>query len=372
MAQKYTHQDFLNKLKEKDKKLHPLEQYINSTTKILFECDICGNQWKAAPAQILSKTNCPACQNKKRSIDKTISLEEYKKRLHIIRPTLQVYQDNFTGMKNPVSLICPNGHIWELNRADAALVAVIGNDCPYCNNKKFLEENSVFYIRPDLVQYFINKEDSKKVTAHSMQYFDFICPICKNKKHITVDNLSSKGFNCNYCKKDGISYPNKILRSFLFQLQDQFDNQNFDLEWCFNGYRFDGKFIINNQVYVIEMQGRQHYEQVFPFLNLEDQLIRDQNKKAICLSNNIIEIEIDCYNSDFSYIKQSILNSDLNILLNLSCIDWIEIQKQAVNNLILECIKLKERGYNNQKIADNLKISIGTVKAYLKNNRELF
>lgn len=67
MAKKYTHQDFLNKLQEKGKNLTPLESYVNSTTKIAFQCNDCGHIWQAAPAQILSKTGCPECAKKKLS-----------------------------------------------------------------------------------------------------------------------------------------------------------------------------------------------------------------------------------------------------------------------------------------------------------------
>jgi len=48
---------YLSKLKEKEIKVIPLEKYINSKTKILHKCT-CGNEWKVTPGNILKLSKC--------------------------------------------------------------------------------------------------------------------------------------------------------------------------------------------------------------------------------------------------------------------------------------------------------------------------
>jgi len=52
-----TNEQYLEKLKEKNIKVAPLENYINSTTKILHKC-ICGNEWNIIPSAILKGNLC--------------------------------------------------------------------------------------------------------------------------------------------------------------------------------------------------------------------------------------------------------------------------------------------------------------------------
>lgn len=41
------------------------EDYKNSKTKILCECKICKNSWKATPANLLKGRGCPVCTSSK-------------------------------------------------------------------------------------------------------------------------------------------------------------------------------------------------------------------------------------------------------------------------------------------------------------------
>ena len=57
-------------------------------------------------------------------------------------------------------------------------------------------------------------------------------------------------------------------------------------------FSFDFYLEINNKIILLEVQGRQHYEDVEVFDSLEDQKRRDKIKKDYCLANNISLIEI--------------------------------------------------------------------------------
>ena len=57
-------------------------------------------------------------------------------------------------------------------------------------------------------------------------------------------------------------------------------------------FSFDFYLEINNKMILLEVQGRQHYEDIEIFDSLEDQKRRDKIKKDYCLANNISLIEI--------------------------------------------------------------------------------
>jgi len=48
---------YLNKLKEKGIKVIPVEQYVNTRTKILHKC-ICNNEWSVSPMSVLNNNKC--------------------------------------------------------------------------------------------------------------------------------------------------------------------------------------------------------------------------------------------------------------------------------------------------------------------------
>ena len=59
--QRYSNEEFLNRLKTVGSDIEALDEYVNNHTKIRFQCKICGNQWKTVPNSILSGHGCPNC-----------------------------------------------------------------------------------------------------------------------------------------------------------------------------------------------------------------------------------------------------------------------------------------------------------------------
>lgn len=55
-----THEDYENKLFEKELDSYPIERYINTRTPIAHEC-LQGHIWKVAPHDVLAGNGCPEC-----------------------------------------------------------------------------------------------------------------------------------------------------------------------------------------------------------------------------------------------------------------------------------------------------------------------
>lgn len=58
---RFTHEDYVNKLLEKGILHTPIEEYVNTRTKIKHICCGCKKEWVIEPSSVLKGTNCPNC-----------------------------------------------------------------------------------------------------------------------------------------------------------------------------------------------------------------------------------------------------------------------------------------------------------------------
>lgn len=60
-----THEQYVEELHSINPNIIVIEKYCNANTPILHQCVLCGNTWKASPANILYGTGCPKCNASK-------------------------------------------------------------------------------------------------------------------------------------------------------------------------------------------------------------------------------------------------------------------------------------------------------------------
>lgn len=255
-----------------------------------------------------------------------------------------------------------------INRSLEPTIKKVKHGCPCCNNKVTVKEiNSVWKTRNDLVQYFKNIEDAYTHTKGSDFKAELKCPCCGYEKTLRISKLNQKGFRCPNCN-DGMSYPEKFVRGLLNTLGTSFKAQ-YSPEWS-EGKRYD--YYLNDFNCIIEVNGLQHYKGGFERKNgrtLEEEQINDQYKKELALKNNInIYIILDCRKSELSWIKQSILNSKLNELFDLTNINWDKIGQFAISNLAQEVCEYKKKFPDStcKSIGEYFNISKTVVSKYLK------
>ena len=215
-----------------------------------------------------------------------------------------------------------------------------GNKCSCCTNQIIVKGiNDVATTHPNLVKYFVNTEDGYRYSFGSGKKVLMKCNQCNYEKEITIKDLHQQGFNCPICE-DGVSYPEKIMCNILIQLDVKFKKE-YSSEWS-NGKRYDFYFIYNNNKYIIETHGKQHYKESFSRCGgrtLKEEQENDKNKYELAVKNGIKPenyIVIDCRYSDLDFIKNNIINSRLNKIFNLSKVDWIKIGKDSEKSLIKE------------------------------------
>ena len=96
-------------------------EYINSTTKLLWECHN-GHQWKAIPNSIQQGSWCPICNSKTISDMKQLAESHGGKCL----------SESYSGSDTRLLWECSHGHIWEAIPNDVQR----GRWCPNCKEQK--------------------------------------------------------------------------------------------------------------------------------------------------------------------------------------------------------------------------------------------
>lgn len=255
---------------------------------------------------------------------------------------------------------------------------ITNRGCPCCSGHIAVNGiNSVGDKRPDLLKYFVNKQDAFEHTVGSKFIAELKCPICKSINTMDIYTFTRQGFSCSKCG-DYISYPEKFIMSFLEQAKVTYIYQLSKkiFQWC-DKYKYD--FYVQNENCIIEVNGSQHYDKCFTNKNamtLEEVQINDSIKEKIALKNGINNyITIDCRKSDLKTIKQGIINSNIcNILkIDINHIDFNKCALDANRNIMKEVCDF----YNEHKdmtppnIAPYFRIDRVTVLEYLKRGAEI-
>lgn len=212
----------------------------------------------------------------------------------------------------------------DLKNGKSKSCGCLKNELASIRSRKNTKTNKLKEKYPELIKYLVNKND-KELTLSVTNNIKCICPICNTyKTYSSMRTFVAYGFTCPNCSSK-ISYPNRFMFKVLNQLNIEFKTEK-TFKWS-NKKRYD--FYIPSLSCIIEVQGNQHYRDS-QWSKVEYQQQNDKLKETLALSNGIkIYIQLDCKNSDFKYMKQSILNNDkVNKLFDLSKIDWDAIEKE--------------------------------------------
>jgi len=373
----------------------------NSNMKVDKLCDDCGTLIKNQSYQMVIKRRklndgidrCKPCGSKLAGIKRreNTKLEDS---LSYNYPHLTAYWDE--KLNNPVKIEHVHhksalSYWWkcvECNESFCRSVEVfiqLKNSCPYCSThpKVVNKKISISTTHPHVVEMLEDKSWGDRLTSGTHKKLNFICPKCGTlRKNLYVNNVIRRGLPCYVCS-DRISYPEKLMFNILTQLEIDFEIEKI-FAWSKNlkhsvkilngNKRYD--FYIPKHKLLIETHGGQHYkENTFNYLGgktLEEERENDKIKKELAIKNGFKYIEIDCSRSEIDYIKNNIISSELNSYINLSEIDWVEAHLMSCTSKIFIVYELfvKTNG-DLDKISDEMKLSIYSVKEYLRKHGDL-
>ncbi len=267
---------------------------------------------------------------------------------------------------------CELGHEFKSRVADRVNN---NHNCPICSNHQLLVGfNDMNSTNINLANLLADPNDGYKYMQTSSSKVDWKCPYCgeiiKNK---AIYHIKSKGLSCPRCS-DGFSYPERFIYNVLKQLNVEFEWQR-TFDWS-NGKRYDFYLEFNSEKIIIEVHGKQHYEENFEYDNartLREEQENDNLKKYLAIKNNVNHYFIlDARESNPRFIKKSFLDS--NFLKTVSIkhdIDWDDVFIKSEKSLVLTVNELWNSGIKIiNEISSKLNISRDTVYEYLKRGKE--
>ena len=364
-----THDKFIEQMDAINPNILIIGKYISSEDKIDCVCKKCGYKFSSLPTNLLRRHGCKKCAIEHSSSILRRSHDDFIEALRNINPNIDVLG---TYIRSSELIKCKcliDGYEWDA-WPDHLLK---GHGCPVCaGNGVFVGYNDIATVRPDLIKYFKTEDDARLFTEYSNQYTDLICPYCGHKKNMLVGHLSKTGFACPICS-DGVSYPNKFCRHVLKQLPIQNFQCEYSSYWT-KSYLYDNYFEYNGIKYIVEADGIQHFQHTsgcWPSFETIKQI--DDIKTQLAINNGCVVIRIDCRKSEMRYIKNSILNSCLSDIFDLSDIDWISCEEASRSSLIYEVCNFYNTTDNKKikNIANALNLSDVTVRKYLRVGADL-
>lgn len=372
MARKKTTEEF----KQDIETLYPnkytiIGDYDGRTKPVKIKYNKCGHVRDTIADKIYKGRNCPICCG-----GVLLTQKEFEEEVRKTNPHL-IVTGEYKGVKEPVEVYCTLCDNKSYPLADNLKKQKMSG-CSVCNGKIVkIGYNDIWTTAPEVAKLLLNPEDGYKVTKCSDKYMDFLCPTCKNILNRAIKTVYTNGLCCPCCS-ERISYPERFLINFLKQLNEDFKTQK-TFKWSKN-IEVDNKkicgtkiydFYINNKNIIIETHGKQHYTEnsFFTLSNrtLFDEQENDRLKEQLAKDNNInYYIILDCRESNLEWIKNSILNSKLNNLYDLSIINWDQCHEYAISSKIKEAADLYNNNFKRKEIAKIMHISKATVTKYLR------
>lgn len=370
MPKRKIQEEYERDVKEKAPHVQVRGEYVNNRTPIEHYCMKHSISWDVSPFNFLQHPNgCKECQREilnKFADSRRKTDEQFADEIKALGTGI-IPRGKYLGSRVMMPFECKYGHIWDSTPHDV----LEGYGCPYCAGQKVLIGfNDLWTTDPDVAKMLSDPNVGYAISRGSKRIVSWTCPKCGECKMSSPKQVIGYGLACNVCS-DGISYPNKFMYNVLLQLDIDFKREVSKSIPCFDWvgkYKYDFYLEMNNEKFFIEMDGGFHYDDYF--LSYEEVHAIDVTKDLLAAEHGINMIRIDCnyilITNRFEYIKQSILNSKLNQILDLTHIDWEKCNKESVKSLCIEAGKQYDNGMGIREIASTLSVSYDSVYTWLK------
>lgn len=245
--------------------------------------------------------------------------------------------------------------------------------CSACSHRKVvLGINTIWDTDRWMCDLGVSEKDAKTHTRCSSQKITVTCPNCKRKKDMAISKIYNRKTISCICG-DGVSYSEKFIISLLEQLNIKYIRE-YVPKWI-NNKRYD--FYLPDYNCIIECHGDQHYNQTGRkgARTLEEEQYNDKYKKELAINNGVENyIVLDCRKSELKYIKNSILNSKLNVIFDISKVNWLKCEKSTTTNLVKQVCDYwnnKEEWETVFDLTNEFGLCGTTIRKYLKKGTKL-
>lgn len=176
-SRRKTNEEYLEELRLINPNLQVIGEYRDNSTKVRYECLICGKKWMAMPGSVLSGHGCPFCGSRHSADSKRKSHEQFIMELREINSKVIVLGE-YTNNKTKILCECRDcGNRWEMIPQNL----LRGQGCPKCgriratNKNKKTQEQFVIELRQKnplvlLVGKYINSSTKVEVECKRCKY----------------------------------------------------------------------------------------------------------------------------------------------------------------------------------------------------------
>jgi very-short-patch-repair endonuclease len=290
----------------------PNEVALNSHKKFWFDCD-CGHSFESSLLSINQGNSwCPYCYNKKLCNNDCLSC--YNKSFASHEKAHFWSLENKLTPRQVFKGADRKNFIFNCDKCTHKLIMNLknitskGHWCSYCSHQKLCENkecNMCFnnsFASVERSKYLHDKTINPRILFKSTnKIFKFNCDTCKQIFSSQLSGIT-KGIWCSFCvnKTELILY-NK-LKEIYFTLKRQFK-----VEWCKNIKHLPYDFAIEERQIIVELDGKQHFEQIGKWQSPEENRKNDLFKMNCANENGFSVIRIlqkDVYKDKYDWLTE--------------------------------------------------------------------
>lgn len=291
---------------------NPFDVALNSHKKFWFDCE-CGHEFESSLLNI-NKGNswCPYCYNKKLCDNDCSScyyksFASHKKAKYWSNENELNPRQVFKGAdRKKYKFNCDKCH----HKFEIILKSITtkGNWCSYCSHQKLCENIrcdmcfNISFASVERSKYLNDKTiNPRTIFKSTNKKFAFDCDIC-NKTFVCQLSDITRGIWCSFCvnKTETILY-NK-LKEYYSSLKRQYK-----VEWCKNKKYLPFDFVIEERKIIVELDGKQHFEQIGNWLSPEETRKNDIFKMKCANENGFSVIRIlqkDVFKDKYDWLNE--------------------------------------------------------------------
>ena len=280
---------------------HPFESSLLNITQANAWCPYCYNRKLCG--------NCESCNNK--------SFASHPKSIHWSNKNQMQPNEVLKGSEKKYYFNCdkcPHELLISLKNITSK-----GHWCSYCSHQKLCENtdcemcSNISFASVEKSKYLHDKTINPRMLFKSTnKVFHFDCDLCKKVFKTQLSDVT-KGVWCSFC----VNKTEQILFDKLNKKYDTLKRQ-FRVEWCKNAKSnrylpFD--FVIEERKIIIELDGKQHFEQIGNWLSPEETRINDLYKMKCANENGFSVIRIlqkDVYKNKYEWVNELCENIEKN------------------------------------------------------------
>lgn len=292
----------------------PNEVALNSHKKFWFDCE-CGHQFESSllninqannwcpycsnpPQKLCDNNNCKSCFNK--------SFASHEKSIYWSNNNELNPRQVFKGADRKTFIFdCNCGHKINMNLKD---ISSKNHWCSYCSHQKLCQDiqckmcfnNSFASVERNI---FLNDKNINPRTLFKStnKKFKFDCDLC-NKTFPSPLSAITNNVWCPFC----VNKTELILYNKLIEYYPTLKRQ-YKVDWCKNIKYLPFDFVIEERKIIIELDGKQHFEQIGNWLSPEETRKNDIFKMKCANENEFSIIRVlqkDVYKNKYDWLSE--------------------------------------------------------------------